>query len=80
MLDLSSLAPDGKKYSDYAESIIKTLASDKYLAKPGTNQGFVLMHSTGSLPHDSEIDTPLNYADYYFLEALVRYKNMKRPE
>lgn len=34
------------------------------------------MHSTGSLPHGSEIDTPLNYADYYFLEALNRYKNV----
>ena len=38
------------------------------------------MHSTGSLPHASEIDTPLNYADYYFLEALVRYKRAFKGE
>ena len=39
--------------------------------------GFVLMHSTGSLPNDSEIDTPLNYADYYYLEAIKRYMALK---
>lgn len=38
---------------------------------------FVLLHSVGSFPHDSEIDTPLNYADYYYLEALKRYKDLK---
>ena len=48
-----------------------------YLAKPGTNRGFILMHSTGSLPNGSEIDTPLNYADYYYLEALLRYMQVK---
>ena len=77
MLELSTLAPDGKKYFDYAETILKNLSSDKYLAVKGNNQGFVLMHSTGSLPHGSEIDVPLNYADYYYLEALKRYKDLK---
>ena len=38
---------------------------------------FILMHSTGSLPNGSEIDTPLNYADYYYLEALLRYMQVK---
>jgi len=33
------------------------------------------MHSVGSIPHNQEIDVPLNYADYYFLEALLRKKN-----
>ena len=77
-LELCSYAPDGKKYSDYAEKILHSLSSESYLAKPGENMGFVLMHSTGSLPNDSEIDTPLNYADYYYLEALVRYKELKK--
>ena len=40
----------------------------------GTNGGFLLKHSTGSAPEDSEVDVPLNYADYYFLEALLRYR------
>jgi len=35
------------------------------------------MHSTGSLPNGSEIDTPLNYADYYYLEALKRFMDLK---
>lgn len=74
LIDLSRLVPDGQKYFDYAARILKSLASDAYLASVGTNNGFVLKHSTGSLPHGSEIDTPLNYADYYFLEALCRYK------
>ena len=43
----------------------------------GSNQGYVLMHSTGSLPHGSEIDVPLNYADYYYMEALKRYIDLK---
>ena len=65
LLELSAYAPKEKKYFDYAETILKNLSSDKYLAVKGSNQGFVLMHSTGSLPHGSEIDVPLNYADYY---------------
>lgn len=78
LLELSTLAPEGKKYFDYAETILKNLSSDKYLAMKGSNQGFVLMHSTGSLPHGSEIDVPLNYADYYYLEALQRYRNLTK--
>ena len=76
-LELSTFAPDGKKYSDYAETILKNLSGPKYLAAKGSNQGYVLMHSTGSLPHGSEIDVPLNYADYYYMEALKRYIDLK---
>lgn len=70
------MVEDGEKYFAYAEKILKSLSSDAYLAAEGTNEGFVLMHSTGSLPHGSEIDVPLNYADYYYLEALQRYMNL----
>ena len=77
MLELSTMVPDGQKYFDYGEKILKSLSSDAYLAAPGTNQGFVLMHSTGSLPNGSEIDVPLNYADYYYLEGLKRYMDLK---
>ena len=58
-----------------AERQIRTLASPQYLAEPGENAGFLLKHSVGNLPGGSEIDTPPIYADYYFLEALNRYKN-----
>lgn len=77
LVELSTMVPDGKKYLDYAEKILKSLSSDAYLAKVGENQGFILMHSTGSLPNGSEIDTPLNYADYYYLEALKRFMDLK---
>ena len=77
LIELSTLVEDGQVYFDYAEKLLKSLSSDAYLAKVGTNQGFILMHSTGSLPNGSEIDTPINYADYYYLEALARYMQVK---
>jgi len=55
--------------------MINSLSSDAYCARLGKNGGFLLMHSTGALPLKSEIDVPLTYADYYYLEALIRYKN-----
>lgn len=76
-IELSTMLRNGEKYFDYAERILKSLSSETYLAKTGENQGFILMHSTGSLPNGSEIDVPLSYADYYFLEALKRYMNLK---
>lgn len=56
-----------------AERILRTLASPEYLAEPRTNGGFLLKHSVGNLPGRSEVDVPLTYADYYFLEALILY-------
>ncbi len=77
MFELSTFAADGQKYFDYAEKLLKSLSSPAYLAKAGENEGFILMHSTGSLPHGSEVDTALNYADYYYLEAIKRYMELK---
>lgn len=76
-IELSTFTSDGKKYFDYAEIILKNLSGSGYLATKGSNQGFILLHSTGSLPHGSEIDVPLNYADYYYLEAMKRYLDLK---
>ena len=56
-----------------AEATLEELASPRYLAAPGELGGFLLGHSTGFYRHASEVDVPLTYADYYFLEALVRY-------
>lgn len=75
-IDLSILS-NNNKYFEYAEKILKSLSSDKYLAKVGENQNFILMHSTGSIPNGFEIDAPLNYADYYFLEGLQKYMKVK---
>ena len=68
-------------YRKYADKIMQSLASPAYTAALGTNGRFILMHSVGSIPHNSEIDVPLNYADYYYLEALVRKMklNNKQP-
>lgn len=79
-VELSTMATDGGKYLDYAEKILQSLSTDTYLASVGSNQGFILKHSTGSLPNGSEIDVPLNYADYYFLEGLDRYMALKKIE
>ncbi len=75
-IELSCLSKDkklSKKCSAMAEKQIRTLASPQYLSAPGENCGFLLKHSVGNLPGNSEIDSPLIYADYYFLEALNRY-------
>lgn len=64
-------------YKAYADSIMTSLASPAYRAALGTNGNFILMHSVGSIPHKSEIDVPLNYADYYFMEALKRKRDIE---
>jgi len=66
--------PQRKEYLNTASIILKNLSS-VYRAAVNTNGGFVLKHSVGHLPGKSEIDVPLTYADYYFIEALIRYKN-----
>lgn len=68
---------DAAKYTSFAEQQIRRLASPAYLAEPGTNGGFILKHSTGHKPKDSEVDVPINYGDYYFLEALLRARGKK---
>ena len=56
-----------------AERILRTLASPEYLAEPRTIGGFLLKHGVGNIPGGTEIDVPLTYADYYFLEALSAF-------
>lgn len=60
-----------------AETQLKTLTSPEYLAEPGTNGNFILKHSVGSLMEHSEVDVPLTYADYYYVEVLLRYQKVK---
>src|SRR5690606_23325424 len=69
---------DGDKKREFvasAETILESLSGENYRARQGENGGFLLLHSTGALPMNSEVDVPLIYADYYFLEALKRYKD-----
>jgi len=64
------------KYFKVAETILKNLSTEKYKAAAVTNGGFLLKHSVGHFPAQTEIDVPLTYADYYFVEAMIRYKSM----
>ncbi len=75
LFELAELS-NNPKYLDYAVKMLQSLASPAYRAKLGENADFLLMHSVGSVPHKTEINAPLVYADYYFLEALLRYKKM----
>ena len=79
-IELSTLTKEEPDFSkqclNMAEMQLRSLTSAQYLAKKGTNGGFILMHSVGNLPKGTEVDVPLTYADYYYVEALVRYKKM----
>ncbi len=76
LIDLAKFT-DNPSYFSYAEEIIKSLSSPEYLAAEDDNAYFILKHSVGAFLYNSEIDTPLNYADYYYLEALLRYAQAK---
>jgi hypothetical protein len=76
-LKLSKICPDKEKAARYraeAVKIAKSLSSDAYFAKPAEIGGFVLKHAVGSKPHKAEIDVPLNYGDYYYLELLMELR------
>ena len=73
LYEMNNYLPDNG-YTSLADRIIRSLSSPEYRAPLGKNGYFLLMHSVGSIPHNNEIDVPLNYADYYFLEALTRRK------
>ncbi len=77
LLELGTFTKGAEKenYVSAARQMLLSLAGPNYKAKLGENGGFILKHSTGAFPLNSEIDVPLIYADYYFLEALKRYKD-----
>lgn len=76
LIELSGMTDGdtGKQYLALAKQQLLSLSSPAYRARPGENGNFILMHCVGNLPAQSEIDTPLSYADYYYLEALLRYR------
>ncbi len=70
-----------KGYLKYATDILDAVSSEAYRASElGANSNFILMHSVGSIPHNNEIDVPLNYADYYYVEALLRLQRVEKGE
>ncbi|MGK7396899.1 MAG: glycoside hydrolase family 88 protein [Candidatus Cyclobacteriaceae bacterium M3_2C_046] len=78
LIELSQYA-EGEKAEQYlsnAKTIVRNLSSPAYRAELGANNNFILMHSVGSKPANSEVDVPLSYADYYYIESLLRLKEM----
>ena len=68
-------AEKGVMYRNFAVKQLLSLASPAYFSEGDEIGHFLLKHGVGAKPSGSEIDTPLNYGDYYFLEALMRVKN-----
>lgn len=64
------------KYRATVDIILKTLSTEEYTAAIGSNGGFILRHSVAHFPKGVEVDAPQSYADYYYIEALLRYKKM----
>jgi unsaturated chondroitin disaccharide hydrolase len=73
LYELDGYVPNGG-YRKSADHLLNSL-NKFYTSKVGSNKGFILEHSTGHRPANSEIDVPINYADYYYLESLLRLKN-----
>jgi rhamnogalacturonyl hydrolase YesR len=67
-----------KTYLDVAETQLRTLSSPEYLAEKGANGNFILKHGVGHLLGKSEVDVPLTYADYYYIEALLRFQTLRK--
>ena len=61
-------------YLNYSNKVINSLSSDKYLLSKSVEAPFILDHSTGDWSKKAELDEPIVYADYYFLEAIIRKK------
>jgi unsaturated chondroitin disaccharide hydrolase len=77
LYELSTYSTDGKFYKAKADKILNSL-NNNYQAPLGADKGFLLLHSTGHKPAGTEIDVPIIYADYYYLEALLRQKHLKQ--
>jgi hypothetical protein len=69
--ELSRYSSQGSYYRDVAGKIVESLTK-KYRSPIGKNKGFILLHCVGHMPNKSEVDAPINYADYYYVEALLR--------
>ncbi|MDR3250344.1 MAG: glycoside hydrolase family 88 protein [Tannerella sp.] len=77
-LSLYTSGEMSEKYLGYARKILVSLSSGKYTATAGSNGGFLLKHSAGNIPSMTEVDVPLTYADYYYVEALRRFGLVSR--
>jgi rhamnogalacturonyl hydrolase YesR len=78
LYELSTIIPEKAVfYKEAADKIMKSI-NKNYKAEPLTNKGFLLVQSTGNLPSKLEINVPIIYADYYYLEALLRKRKLNK--
>lgn len=79
LLELSRYveAPLRRKCRAFAVKQLLALSSGAYFDESGANGGWLLKHGVGHKPGNSEIDVPLDYGDYYYLEALLRFRALK---
>lgn len=75
-LSLYTTPEESNQFINVASTQLKSLSSAQYRNAPGNNGNFILKHSVGHLPANSEVDVPLIYADYYYVEALMRFRQM----
>lgn len=79
LFELSTFSPAlYTKYFNVAKLTLQSLSCKNYLAEKESNGGFILKHSVGNMPRGLDIDVPLNYTDYYYLEALLRYDKIQK--
>lgn len=71
-------AASSTNYLNAAAAMLRSLSNSTYKAAAGTNGGFIIQHGVGHMPNKTEIDVPLTYGDYYFIEAMIRYKALKQ--
>jgi hypothetical protein len=76
LYELSTYSKKGKMYKEKADRIVESLTNN-YRSAIGENKGFLLVHSVGHMPNKSEINVPIDYADYYYMEAVMRSKKLK---
>ena len=79
MIELSGFVDNSEKEAclNFAKTALRTLSSPEYRAGSGENNNYLLKHGVGHMPNNSEVDVPLCYADYYYVEALIRMKRLQ---
>jgi Glycosyl Hydrolase Family 88. len=82
LIELSQYVPksEAKNYLNVAKMQLESLSSPAYLAQDESNKYFLLKHSVGSMPDNIEVDVPLPYADYYYVESLLRFRKVLKGE
>lgn len=65
-----------RRYLAAAEAILRRLSTPEYFSSPSESGGFIEKHGVGNAPKHSDVDVPLIYTDYYYIEALLRYRQL----